>query len=171
MAGIYLSLGTNLNDRIENLRRCLKLIAYQNDIQIEDISSVYKSEPIGFTNQPWFLNLIIKISTNLAPLDLLKISQKLETLTGRKKTFRWGPRIIDIDIIDYNNTLFDHQKLRLPHQQLHMRRFVLIPLREVAENYFHPEIKKNIDQLLAECPDKSQIKWYKHGKQLLANET
>lgn len=171
MSGIYLSLGTNLDNREENLKCCLRLISSHASLRMEGISSIYESEPVGFVDQPWFLNMVIRISTTLTPLQLLKLIQRLEVQVGRKKTFHWGPRIIDIDIIDYFNKIINHPKLKLPHRQLHARQFVLIPLKEIADRFFHPELKKDIDQLLEECPDNSLIKWYMNGNQLLTNET
>ena len=171
MSGIYLSIGTNLGKREENLSRCLKLISSHKSLQIEKISSVYESEPVGFIEQPWFLNIAIQILSTLKPLELLELLHQFEIKVGRKRTFFWGPRIIDIDIIDYFNKILNHPKLNLPHRQLHVRQFVLIPLKEIADRYIHPVLHKNIDQLLTECPDNSQIKWFMNGKKLLINKT
>ncbi|MFZ5516401.1 MAG: 2-amino-4-hydroxy-6-hydroxymethyldihydropteridine diphosphokinase [Candidatus Zhuqueibacterota bacterium] len=169
--GIYLGVGTNQGDRIENLKHCIHLLLATGLISVEKISSVYESEPVGFLQQPQFLNLVMAISTTLEPLQLLDLTQQIEIQTGRIKTFRWGPRIIDIDILDYSNRTIENPNLKLPHDQLHVRKFVLIPLFEIANQYFHPVLHKHIGQLLTECQDKSRLQWYMNGNKLLIDET
>jgi len=171
VSGIYLGLGTNLGDRIENLKKCIHLLLTTGLISVEKISSVYESEPVGFLPQPLFLNLVMAISTPLEPCQLLDLTQQIEIRLGRIETFRWGPRIIDIDIIDFHNRTVERPNLKLPHNQLHARKFVLIPLIEIEDQYFHPVLNKHIGQLLAECPDTSHLQWYMTGKNLLIDET
>ncbi len=166
MSEIYLGLGSNLGDRLMNLARCLKELKKNNEIQVTKISSVYESEPYGFLDQPWFLNMAVKIATNLEPLGLLKLTQQIEKQLGGKKTQRWGPRTIDVDLLSYNNLIFKHQMLKLPHQQLHLRKFVLLPLKEIAANFIHPGFKLTIDQMLMNCQDKGKINWFIDGNEL-----
>ena len=167
MTGIILGLGSNLSDRLMNLARCLKEFELSNEIELKKISSVYESEPYGFSDQPWFLNMGVEIETNLEPLNLLKLTQRIESQLARKKTHRWGPRIIDIDILCYKNIIFKHPMLNIPHRQLHLRQFVLQPLREIATCFVHPELKKNIDQLVNSCHDQLKVNWLMDGNELL----
>lgn len=167
MTGIYLGLGSNLGDRMRNLARCLKTLHLGNEIQLAKVSSVYESEPSGYYDQPWFLNMAIEIKTKLEPLQLLKLIQQIEKRIGRKKTHHWGPRIIDIDILIYNNLILDHPMLNIPHRQLHLRQFVLLPLEEIAASFVHPMFNKNINQLLKECQQKAIVNWLMDGNILL----
>jgi len=166
MTEIYLGLGSNLGDRLMNLARCLKELRSSTEIQLMKISSVYESEPYGFLDQPWFLNMVIEITTKLEPLRLLKLTQQIEKQLGRKNTHHWGPRTIDVDILSYDNLIFKHPMLNLPHQQLHLRQFVLLPLKEIAACFVHPGFKQTIDQMLMNCQDKSKINWLIHGNEL-----
>jgi 2-amino-4-hydroxy-6-hydroxymethyldihydropteridine diphosphokinase len=168
MTGIYLALGSNLGDRLMNLVHCLKEFKLNCTIEIIKVSSVYESEPYGFSNQPWFLNLAVEIETNLEPLNLLKLTRQIENRLGREKTYRWGPRIIDIDILSYKNIIVTHPLLNIPHRQLHLRQFVLQPLKEIATHFVHPELKKNIDQLLNSCHDQRKVNWLMDGNELLS---
>lgn len=167
MTGIYLGLGSNHGDRQMNLARCLRILSLSREIQLIKISSVYESEPYGFANQPWFLNMAIEIGTNLQPLQLLEFTQQIERQIGRKKTHHWGPRTIDIDILSYDNIIFKHPMLNIPHRQLHLRQFVLLPLREIAAGFVHPKLEKNIDQLLKDCRDQVVVNWFMDGNELL----
>ena len=166
MAGIYLGLGSNLGNRMSNLIRCLKALHLINEIQLKKLSSVYESEPLGYSDQPWFLNMVVEIETNLEPLQLLQVTQQIEQELGRKKTFYWGPRTIDIDILSYHDIIFDHPKLNVPHRQLHLRQFVLLPLQEIAACFVHPDLKKNINQLLTDCRNTAEVNRFMDGKQL-----
>jgi len=167
MTGIYLGLGTNLGDRLTNLAQCLNALACSSQTQLIKISSVYESEPFGFVNQPCFLNMAVEIETELEPIQLLKFTQQIEQQIGRKKTYHWGPRKIDIDILSYHDIIFVHPMLSIPHRQLHLRQFVLLPLKEIAARFFHPKLNKNIDQLLNDCRDKSLVNWFMDGNKLL----
>ncbi len=158
MTGIYLGLGSNIGNREQNLVGCIELLNNTGEIRVFQSSSVYESEPVGYKSQPNFLNMVVEIDTELSPLALLKRTQHIEKQIGRKKTFVWGPRVIDIDILNYVNLVLEHPNLVLPHQQLHLRRFVMIPLKEVAEGYFHPKLNKPIDELLNECQDQNQVR-------------
>lgn len=167
MSAIFLGLGSNLGDRLVNLKSCLAILAQSAEIKIKKLSSVYESDPYGDKHQPRFLNMVIEIATNRDPLSLLKFTQQVEQQIGRKKTRFWGPRIIDVDILTYKNRIVKHPMLQIPHPQLHLRQFVLLPLKEIATRFTHPGTGKNIDQLISECQDTSQVDWFKEGKNLL----
>jgi len=158
MAGIFLGLGTNLGNRKKNFSQTLNELSSNCDITILKLSSVYRSEPFGVTNQPWFYNMVIEINTQLSPVNLLNVTKDIEKEIGRKKTTRWGPRIIDIDILCYKNEIINQPGLTVPHKQMHLRRFVLIPLKEIAANFIHPQLQKNVDELINECQDELQVK-------------
>jgi 2-amino-4-hydroxy-6-hydroxymethyldihydropteridine diphosphokinase len=171
MSAIFLGLGSNLGDRLANLKSCLKILANSKEVKINKISSVYESEPYGDKDQPWFLNVVIEIATGLNPISLLNFTQNVEQQVGRKKTRFWGPRIIDIDILSYEKSILMHPMLQIPHPQLHLRQFVLLPLKEIAARFIHPGLNKTIDQLINECQDRSQIAWFTNGTNLLMVES
>lgn len=130
MSVVYLSLGSNLRNKEENIKRAMELLG-ENKVVIEKTSSFYETEPIGLQEQDNFYNLVIKGKTPLSPENLLKTIKKIERTLGRKKTKRWGPREIDIDILLYDDRKLNIPNLKIPHPQMEKRRFVLEPLREI----------------------------------------
>ena len=157
MTGIYLGLGSNLGNRENNFSQCLSHLTDTQDIVIVKMSSIYETEPHGFIIQPGFLNMVIEIETQTPPDQLLNIIQNVEKKMGKKKYFHWGPRLIDIDILSFQNRVINSKKLTLPHQLMHLRKFVLVPLNEIAPDFIHPLVNKNINQLLNECRDESKV--------------
>ncbi len=129
---VYLSLGSNLGDRLLYLREALRYLERQAAIEIEAISSVYETDPVGMTDQPAFLNIAIKLRTSLQPLDLLHLCQETENHFQRERTVHWGPRTLDIDVLTYNDLKMNTPELILPHPRMAERDFVQIPLRELA---------------------------------------
>ena len=132
MTTVYIGLGSNLGDREERLRKAMTLLAAEPGIEVVQVSSLYETAPVGFVDQPPFLNAIAVLSTDLSPDRLLGICQTVEEQLNRRRSVRWGPRTIDIDVL-----LFDDEQLALPcltvpHPRMHERLFVLIPLQEVA---------------------------------------
>lgn len=127
----YISLGTNIGDREGFLQKAIREIEQHVDIKVEQISSIYETDPVGYLDQDAFLNLVIKISTNLTPLELLEVTQNIEQNLGRKRELRWGPRTIDLDILLYNQENIEVEHLRIPHPRMFERSFVLIPLKEI----------------------------------------
>ena len=111
-------------------------------------SSLFKTKPIGYTSQDWFVNGVIKIETDLEPLALLRVLKVIESKSGRLKAFRWGPRSIDLDILFFDETMIQTEKLQVPHPLLHERQFVLIPLAEIDPGFIHPALKKTVQELL-----------------------
>ena len=146
---IYLALGTNLGDRSANLKQAIAALTPQMEVKAK--SSVYETPPWGFEDQPKFLNQVIKAKTYLDPEPLLKHLKRLEVALGRKESFLNGPRLIDIDLLFYNNLVVDKPSLVIPHPRLHERGFVLLPLMDLAPDLVHPVKKKSVREMLALC--------------------
>lgn len=147
MHKVYLLLGSNLGDREKNINDAI------NELQVSGIiiskkSSLYNTPPWGYTEQPDFLNQAIECLTSLEPFELLKEIKKIERKLGREKTVRYGPRIIDIDIIFFDDLIFKSDELTIPHHLMHKRDFVLKPLCEIAPDFVHPELKLSVKNLL-----------------------
>jgi 2-amino-4-hydroxy-6-hydroxymethyldihydropteridine diphosphokinase len=144
---VYLALGTNLGDRPANLRAAIT--ALSPDVKVIAESKVYETPPWGVEDQPTFLNMAVKCETALEPESLLKYLKQLEVQLGREQSFRWGPRLIDIDILFCDNIILESESLIIPHPHLHERAFVLVPLTDIAPDFIHPVLKKTIKELLA----------------------
>jgi 2-amino-4-hydroxy-6-hydroxymethyldihydropteridine diphosphokinase len=145
---IYLALGTNLGDRPANLRAALA--ALPPVVMLLESSPIYETPPWGVTDQPAFLNMVIKGKTRLEAQNLLKHLKFLETQLGRLPSIRYGPRKIDIDLLFYDDILLNTPELTIPHPRLHERAFVLIPLADLAPELVHPAFGKTVRQLLAD---------------------
>lgn len=158
MDKVYLSIGTNIGNKIKNLQDACKKID-KNLGQIVDISGVYETEPWGFDSQNAFYNLIVKIETKFKANDLLLNILKIEKELGRERTkTQYCDRIIDIDIIFFGKQIIDNEKLQVPHPRMQERNFVLKPLNSISPNFIHPVLKLTVNQLLKNCNDKSKIK-------------
>lgn len=145
MHTIYISLGSNLGDRVHNLHSAINHLAPK--VKTLAQSSIYETEPWGYSDQPPFLNQAIKAQTQLEPFDLLLFLKEIELSMGRQETFRFGPRLIDLDILFYNSLVLDTPKLTIPHPRIGERAFVLIPLAEIAPDLLHPVLSKTIQEL------------------------
>lgn len=130
MTRAYLGLGSNLGDRLENLRRVVILLG-ERDIRVLRSSRVYETEPVGGPPQPDYLNAVIEVEADGAPRDLLTACRSVEDAMGRERTERWGPRVIDVDVLTFGREAIDEPDLRVPHPRMHERGFVLIPLLEL----------------------------------------
>lgn len=144
---VYLALGSNLGDRLANLKQAISFLTPQLDVRAK--SQVYETPPWGFENQPKFLNQVIKAKTYLDPEPLLKHLKRLEVALGRKESFPNGPRLIDIDVLFYDDLVSNKPSLIIPHPRLHERGFVLLPLLELAPDLVHPVHKKTVRELAA----------------------
>jgi 2-amino-4-hydroxy-6-hydroxymethyldihydropteridine diphosphokinase len=149
---IFLLLGTNQGDRNQHLLMARELID-RNAGKILRFSSIYKTAAWGNTDQPEFYNQVIEIETNYSPSALLIEILRIEELIGRKRLEKWGPRVIDIDILFFKDEIIDDTLLKLPHPGIPERRFTLIPMVEIAPEREHPVLKKSMQTLLLECPD------------------
>ena len=154
---VILSIGSNLGNKKKNIENAISLLHNDYDISILKISNFYETEPFGYKEQNWFLNIVLIANTKLDPYNLLMICKKIETDLGRKPSLQWSERIIDIDILMYSDLILNTTQLTIPHKYLHLRNFVLIPLNSIATNTIHPVFNKTISQLLIECPDRSVV--------------
>ena len=149
---IYILLGTNLGNKLSNLSNAIeKLRSFS--LFINRTSSIYKTAAWGNTNQDSFLNQVLEIETNIDPQELLKICLSIEKVMGRIRNEKWEARIIDIDILFYNDLTFTNKALIIPHEFLHKRGFTLQPMAELNPNLMHPVFKKTIRELLDNCED------------------
>jgi 2-amino-4-hydroxy-6-hydroxymethyldihydropteridine diphosphokinase len=146
MSIAYIGIGSNLGRREENCFRAIELLK-KKGIALVKRSSLYETEPWGMKGQPRFLNMAIEIETDLRPLQLLKILKNIEKEAGRKKSRRWGPRVLDLDILLFDDIIMDEVALKIPHPFMQERAFVLKPLNEIAPGVQHPVLKKSIHEL------------------------
>ncbi|RPJ21614.1 MAG: 2-amino-4-hydroxy-6-hydroxymethyldihydropteridine diphosphokinase [Chloroflexi bacterium] len=146
---VYLALGSNLDDRLANLKQAIGALTPQMEVKAK--SPVYETPPWGYEDQPKFLNQVIKANTYLDPETLLKHLKRLELALGRKESFPNGPRFIDIDILFYNDLIVNTPSLVIPHPRLHERGFVLLPLMDIAPDLVHPVHKKSVREMAALC--------------------
>ncbi len=147
---VYLSLGSNVGDREANLRTAIEKLGECGEVKA--VSSLYETEPVEFTNQPWFLNCAVGLETEKMPRQLLKAILGIEQQMGRKRVQPKGPRLIDLDILLFGDTVMNAAELTIPHPAMHERRFVLAPLAEIAVDAQHPVLKKSVRALLDELP-------------------
>jgi 2-amino-4-hydroxy-6-hydroxymethyldihydropteridine diphosphokinase len=158
---VYLGIGTNLGDREKNLNEALIQIR-EHIGRIDQVSSVYKTEPWGFSSENDFLNIVVRVNTRLKPSGLLGRILMTEANMGRlRNDEKYSSRLIDIDILFFGEKRLEIGALVVPHPRLHERRFVLVPLNEIAGDLIHPKLRKSISDLLKECPDKSRVEKYK----------
>ncbi len=152
----FLSLGSNIENKLNNLKKALSLLA-ENKINIEKISSVYETEPVGYKEQNNFYNIVVKIITSYPPEKLLHIINNIESQMGRKREIHWGPRNIDIDIIFFDNKIINLKNLIIPHKEMHNRKFVLIPLIEIEPDFIHPVFNATVSELLEKTSDTGKV--------------
>jgi 2-amino-4-hydroxy-6-hydroxymethyldihydropteridine diphosphokinase len=154
---VYLSLGSNVGDRARNLQDAIAALGCAG-VRAVRLSSTYETEPVDYLDQPWFLNCAVEAETELAAPDLLHALRGIEAQMRSEKLIAKGPRLIDMDILLYGNEVIDTPELQVPHPRMHLRRFVLQPLAEIAPNVQHPISHLSISELLARTPDNSAVR-------------
>lgn len=159
---IYLSLGSNVGDRAAQMDRAMEMLGGAG-VNILRRSSVYETEPVDFLAQGWFLNCAVAAQTTLLPRQLLGRFQEIESTLGSKKLVPRGPRALDIDLLLYGASIIRTPEVEVPHPRMAARRFVLVPLAEIAPLVAHPVLRKTIAQLLAETPDRSEVRPWRPG--------
>ena len=159
-ANIYLSLGSNLDDRAANLRAAIAALPSAN-FQVRRVSTLYETEPVDYLDQRWFLNCVVEGETDSEPIDLLLALRAIESQLGSKKAFAKGPRVLDIDILLFGDQSIDTPVLQIPHPRMLERNFVLTPLAEIAPQLRHPSWPATASELLAKTADPSVVRPFK----------
>jgi 2-amino-4-hydroxy-6-hydroxymethyldihydropteridine diphosphokinase len=157
---VYLSLGSNIGDREKNLRTAIASLE-DAKVRVTRVSSFYETEPVDLREQAWFLNCVVEGTTKIAALELLHALREIERRMGSQKLVPKGPRLIDMDILLYGEETIDEPELQVPHPRMLLRKFVLIPLAEIAPNVRHPSWNGTTAEMLAETPDQSQVRGLK----------
>jgi len=157
---VFLQLGSNIGDRVCYLNLAKRFIVDEIG-SVKNESRIYESAPWGVSSQDYYLNEIIEVNTVDDPYTVLKKILNIEKKIGRVRKKKWSSRIIDIDIIFYDNFIINNKNLTIPHEYMHKRNFVLFPLNEIAADFLHPIFKKTVNKLMLKCTDKNEIKVYK----------
>ena len=162
MAIVYLSLGSNLGDRVGYLQQATSLLSAHDEINIVATSSFYESEPWKMNSDNWFVNAVIQITTTLEPENLLNECKRIEALLGRKPNHNehYSDRLIDIDIIFYDNKVLNTENLTIPHKHFHKRAFMLVPMLEIAEDFVHPFFGRTVESLYNDLENPEMVCLY-----------
>ena len=159
---IYLSLGSNLGDRAANIERAIGALA-DSGVRVLRRSALYETEPVDFIEQPWFLNCVVEAETSLVPEQSVHALQGIERLLGSKKLVPRGPRLIDLDVLFHGASVVHTPEIEIPHPRMAQRRFVLVPLAELAPGLRHPVLNATITEMLAATQDQSSVRiWQPH---------
>jgi 2-amino-4-hydroxy-6-hydroxymethyldihydropteridine diphosphokinase len=153
----FIGIGSNLGEPLSNCLNAIAILVSLEQITLTQQSSFYKTEPVGFRDQNWFINGVIEVKTAYSPRTLLEALKVIEYEMGRRAGEKWGPRVIDLDILFYGQEIIDEEGLIVPHPELHKRGFVLVPLNEIAPYVIHPVFGVSIQGLLGRLEDKSEV--------------
>ena len=153
----YISAGSNIGNRLLNCQNSITALTESGTSFLKDLSDFYLTEPVGYLDQDWFINCVVKIETTLVPLQLLKELRTIETLAGRTDSgVKFGPRVLDLDILFYDDLVENSSGLVIPHPRMHKRRFVLQPICDIDPKLVHPVLKKDMQYLLDNLDDGGQ---------------
>ncbi|MBW1782595.1 MAG: 2-amino-4-hydroxy-6-hydroxymethyldihydropteridine diphosphokinase [Deltaproteobacteria bacterium] len=156
MKTVYIGIGSNVGDKLNNCRKAIDMINNKENITVKGKSHFYWTEPIGVTSQDWYVNGAIRIETALRPLDLLRTVLSIESEMGRVRRRKWEPRVIDLDILLYEDKVIQGNDLTVPHPLMHTRKFVLMPMAQLSPDVIHPVLGKSMVQLLEELAGEGQ---------------
>jgi len=159
---VFVSAGSNVGDRQDNLIKALLALGTRG-VVVRKVSSFFETEPVGFREQPWFLNLALEVESHLSAPGLLAVCQELEVLRGRIRAFPGAPRTLDLDILFYGDRVIRVDGLLIPHPRLAERRFVLVPLAQIAPDFIHPLLGVTVSRLLETCTDKAIVRPFTPG--------
>jgi 2-amino-4-hydroxy-6-hydroxymethyldihydropteridine diphosphokinase len=159
---VYILAGANLGDRRRNLEQGLVSLQ-EAGVEIRNKSSYFETEPVGYREQPWFLNLAVEAETILPALELLDLCQGIESALGRTRSFTGAPRMLDLDILFYGDCVIETERLVIPHPRAAERRFVLEPLAQIAPAFVHPLLRQTVRSLLTSCRDTSIVRPFQSG--------
>lgn len=160
MKDVYLSIGTNMGERYENLQHAVDLLKEKKELELIRVSSVFETAAVGYTDQADFLNIAVHLKTTISSVEMLKICQEIERELGRVREFRWGPRVIDLDILLYNQENIETENLIVPHPRMYERAFVLVPLVEITPSSFDEQLQQAHDLLQQmDCEKEGVIFW------------
>jgi 2-amino-4-hydroxy-6-hydroxymethyldihydropteridine diphosphokinase len=149
----FVGIGSNLGDKIGHCEKAIAELVGTDSNRLLSRSSLYRTRPVGYLDQDWFVNGVFQMETHLDPFDLLRAMKGVESSMGRARTVRWGPRIVDLDLLFYDDAVIQTPEVEIPHPRLHERQFVLIPLAEIAPGLVHPVLGKTVRGLSALLPD------------------
>jgi 2-amino-4-hydroxy-6-hydroxymethyldihydropteridine diphosphokinase len=157
----YISLGSNMGDRSNFLKTALETLEYSYPIQLVNVSSIYETDPVGYTDQDLFLNMVAQLNTELAPFELLNACLETEKKLGRKREIHWGPRTIDLDILLFNEENIKTERLVIPHPRMFERSFVIIPLLEISPKMKLPSLYQSLREVADGLSDKEGVRIWK----------
>nr|WP_286181057.1 2-amino-4-hydroxy-6-hydroxymethyldihydropteridine diphosphokinase [Bacillus sp. ISL-37] len=157
----YIALGSNMGDRFGYLTQAIIFLESHENITVVNTSSVYETDPVGYTDQDQFLNMVIQVKTSLEPVELLDTCLEIELKLGRKREMKWGPRTLDLDILLYNQENVETEKLTIPHPRMSERAFVILPLLEMDPNLTLPSMKEPLKNCLLSIPDREGVRIWK----------
>ncbi len=153
---VYIGIGSNLGEKLDNCTTAIKRIDSIDRCSVVECSPFYRTDPVGVENQDWFVNAVISLKAELTPHELLNRLLSIEEDMGRIRRKKWDARVIDLDILLFGDRVISEEDLIVPHPRLHLRRFVLVPLVDIAPNLVHPLLALSMKELLEKCSDMGQ---------------